>query len=66
VARARVRAAFGTPADARRAARGIWQSERLPARGATCTLRICRHLKENRAMTGIQFVTDEKGRKVVF
>jgi len=23
-----------------------------------------RHLKENRAMTGIQFVTDEKGRKV--
>jgi hypothetical protein len=24
----------------------------------------CRHLKDNEAMTGIQFVTDEKGRKV--
>jgi hypothetical protein len=28
------------------------------------TLRPDRHLKENRAMTGIQFVTDQKGRKV--
>ncbi len=25
---------------------------------------LVRHLKENRIMTGIQFVTDEKGRKV--
>lgn len=27
-------------------------------------MRLCRDLKENRAMTGIQFVTDEKGRRV--
>jgi hypothetical protein len=27
-------------------------------------MRLCRRLKENRTMTGIQFVTDEKGRKV--
>jgi hypothetical protein len=27
-------------------------------------MRRCHHLKENEAMTGIQFVTDEKGRKV--
>jgi hypothetical protein len=27
-------------------------------------MRLCRHLVENRIMTGIQFVTDEKGRKV--
>jgi len=27
-------------------------------------MRRCRHLNENRVMTGIQFVTDEKGRKV--
>jgi hypothetical protein len=27
-------------------------------------MRLCRHLKENSTMTGIQFVTDEKGRKV--
>jgi mRNA-degrading endonuclease RelE of RelBE toxin-antitoxin system len=26
-------------------------------------LRRCRHLRENSATTGIQFVTDEKGRK---
>jgi hypothetical protein len=28
------------------------------------TMRRCRHLKENEVMTGIQYVTDEKGRKV--
>jgi len=27
-------------------------------------MRRCRHLKDNRTMSGIQFVTDEKGRKV--
>jgi hypothetical protein len=27
-------------------------------------MRLCRHLKDNEAMSGIQFVTDEKGRKV--
>ena len=27
-------------------------------------MRRCPHLKENEAMTGIQYVTDEKGRKV--
>jgi hypothetical protein len=27
-------------------------------------MRRCHPLKENRAMTGIQYVTDEKGRKV--
>jgi hypothetical protein len=27
-------------------------------------LRRCQHLKENEAMTGIQFVTNAKGRKV--
>jgi hypothetical protein len=28
------------------------------------SLRRCRHLEENDLMTGIQYVTDEKGRKV--
>ena len=27
-------------------------------------MRRCHHLKENEAITGIQYVTDEKGRKV--
>jgi hypothetical protein len=27
-------------------------------------MRRCRHMKDNEAMSGIQFVTDEKGRKV--
>jgi hypothetical protein len=34
-----------------------WQKKRS-------TLHRWHHLKENRAMSGIQFVTDEKGRKV--
>jgi hypothetical protein len=36
--------------------------ERRGSRGKE--LRRCQHLKENEAMTGIQFVTDAKGRKV--
>jgi len=32
--------------------------------GAGNPVRRCRHLRENKAMTGIQYVTDEKGRKV--
>src|SRR5271166_4915932 len=32
--------------------------------GRACTMRRFRHLKDNEAMSGIQFVTDEKGRKV--
>lgn len=27
-------------------------------------MRECRHLKDNESMSGIQYVTDEKGRKV--
>ena len=33
-------------------------------RTVTCTMRRCRHLKDNETMSGIQYVTDEKGRKV--
>jgi hypothetical protein len=38
--------------------------QRLRGPGGKCTMRRCRHLKDNENMYGIQYVTDEKGRKV--
>jgi hypothetical protein len=36
----------------------------LPGQRAATRMRGSHHLKDNEAMSGIQFVTDEKGRKV--